>query len=447
VIRSGLVQQRSDLSPFEGDGRALRIVFVVVVGVVDGGHDLVEVARQRCDLQFGSRQFDRQRRTDRLLLVGGHRRGWGGGHDSFVPRRPSNEPDAPPPDARLAAHSGGYGGPVTTARLPQTLVFGSDDQPGIRRLGRNRFRYEHESGEPVTADEKARIASLAIPPAWTNVWISADPSSHLQATGRDAKGRKQYRYHDEFTAARGAAKFDDLVEFASGLGRLRKVVQADLDAPTLDHDHIVAVLVRLLDITSLRVGNEVYAQTNQSYGLTTLRNQHVAIRGSVIRMRFRGKSAHDFDIKVEDKRLAKLVRRCQALPGQRLFQYIDDHGEIRQVGSTDVNDYIRRHGSDVGSAKTFRTWGASVMAGELLAEAATDDADLTPRTVNAALRMVAGHLGNTLAVCRSSYVHPVIVDRFLDGKLADLWTPPVGRSPAGLEPGERRLVRLLQEAC
>ena len=369
----------------------------------------------------------------------------------FVPRASSIEPGTGG-DSRHSGHLGprlsasrrGYHRRVSTAMLPHTLVFGSDDQPGIRRRGTKRFRYEHESGQEVSAEDRLRISSLAIPPAWTDVWISADPSSHLQATGRDAKGRKQYRYHNEFTEARGAAKFDDLTEFASGLGRLRRVVQSDLDAPTLNHDHIVAVLVRLLDITALRVGNEVYAQTNQSFGLTTLRNRHVAIRGSVIRMKFRGKSAHEFDITVEDKRLAKLVKRCQALPGQRLFQYRDDDGEIRHVGSTDVNDYIRRHGSNIGSAKTFRTWGASVMAGELLAEAANDDAELTPRTVNAALRLVAGHLGNTLAVCRSSYVHPVIIDRFLDGKLADIWTPAVGRTPAGLEVSERRLLRLLQ---
>ena len=332
---------------------------------------------------------------------------------------------------------------MSTTMLPQSLVYGSDDQPGIRRLGRKRFRYEHESGRPVSAADRERIASLVIPPAWTNVWISADPSSHLQATGRDARGRKQYRYHDEFTASRGVAKFDDLAEFAGGLGRLRRAVTADLAENSLEHDHVVAVLVRLLDLTSLRVGNEVYASTNQSFGLTTLRNRHVTIRGSEIRMRFRGKSAHDFDVKIEDKRLAKLVRRCQALPGQHLFQYQTEEGAIRTVGSTDVNDYIRQHGSPIGSAKTFRTWGASVMAGELLAAAATDDEDLTPRTVNAALRIVAGHLGNTLAVCRSSYVHPMIVERFLEGKLPELWLPEVGRTPAGLQASERRLLRML----
>ena len=327
--------------------------------------------------------------------------------------------------------------------LPRSLVFGSDDQAGIRRLGRRRFRYEHESGRPVSQADRARIAALVIPPAWTNVWISPDENSHLQATGRDARGRKQYRYHAEFTALRGAAKFGDLPDFANGLGRLRRAVTKDLASATPDHDHVVAVLVRLLDLTSLRIGNEVYAQTNKSFGLTTLRNRHVVVRGSEVRMRFRGKSAHQFDVTIDDKRLARLVRRCQALPGQRLFEYVDDDGEVCTVGSTDVNDYIRRHGATTGSAKTFRTWGASVMAGELLAEAAVDEEEATPRTVNAALRIVAGHLGNTLAVCRSSYVHPVIVENFLDGTLAERWTPEVGRSPAGLSSSERRLLRLL----
>ncbi|MEO7398922.1 MAG: DNA topoisomerase IB, partial [Ilumatobacteraceae bacterium] len=307
--------------------------------------------------------------------------------------------------------------------LPRSLVYGSDDQPGITRRGNKRFRYEHQNGTPASGEDRLRIARLAIPPAWTSVWISADANAHLQATGRDAKGRKQYRYHDEFTALRGAAKFGDLREFAGGLGALRRAIGRDLSEATLDHDHVVAVLVRLLDLTSLRVGNEVYARTNKSFGLTTLRNRHVVIRGSSVRLHFRGKSAHEFDVTVEDRSLAKLVRRCHALPGQRLFQYVDTAGEIRQVGSTDVNDYIRDHGAAVGSAKTFRTWGASVLAGQLLAGAAVDEEPADTRTVNAALRLVAGHLGNTLAVCRSSYVHPVVIERFLDGSLADLWSP------------------------
>jgi len=285
-----------------------------------------------------------------------------------------------------------------------------------------------------------------IPPAWTDVWISADANSHLQATGRDARNRKQYRYHDEFTNLRGAAKFGDLAAFAAGLGRLRRAVKRDLSGSSPDHDHVVAVLVQLLDTTSLRIGNEVYARTNKSFGLTTLRNRHVVIRGSEVRMRFRGKSAHQFDVTVDDKRLARLVRRCQSLPGQRLFEYVDGDGEVCPVGSTDVNDYIRQHGAERGSAKTFRTWGASVMAGELLAEASVDDEEISARTVNAALRIVAGHLGNTLAVCRASYVHPSIIEHFLDGTLADRWTPSVHRSPNGLTVSERRLLRLLGAA-
>jgi len=334
---------------------------------------------------------------------------------------------------------------MTLLEPPPSLRFASDDGPGIRRQGRTRFRYVHaETGRPVSADDAARIASLAIPPAWTDVWISPDPSSHLQATGRDAKGRKQYRYHKDFTAHRSAAKFDDLVPFGQGLGALRRQVAKDLvRGAGLRHDHVVAVLVRLLDLTYLRVGNEQYAKQNRSYGLTTLRNQHVAVQGSRIRLRFRGKSAHRFDITLESRELARLIRRCQDLPGQHLFQYQDADGEIRPVGSGDVNDYVRRHGSPTATAKTFRTWGGTVLAGELLAAAAERDEPATARTVKSVIDDVASRLGNTPTVCRTSYVHPAVVEQFLEGSFLEQWSPPPPRAPMGLSPDERRMLRFL----
>lgn len=331
--------------------------------------------------------------------------------------------------------------------LPRSLVYGTDERPGIRRLGQARFRYVHEAtGKPVSGDDRLRINSLAVPPAWTSVWIAADADSHLQATGRDARGRKQYRYHPDFTAHRGEAKFEDLAAFGRTLGGLRRAVERDLESREIEHDHVVAVLVRLLDLTYLRIGNEVYAETNKSYGLTTLRNRHVAIRGNTIRLRFTGKSAHAFDVTVEDRRLAKLIRRCHALPGQHLFQYETDDGSVRPVGSSDVNDYVRTHSSPTASAKTFRTWGASVLAGQLLAGSALRDEPRTAQTVNTALREVAGRLGNTLAVCRSSYVHPTITEQFLDGSLAERWSGEIARTPRGLTADERRLLQVISPA-
>jgi DNA topoisomerase-1 len=333
---------------------------------------------------------------------------------------------------------------VSGLLLPPSLVYGSDDHPGIRRIGRGPFRYVGEDPSiRVSAADRERIARLAIPPAWTSVWISADPDAHLQATGRDARGRKQYRYHQAFTEHQGATKFGDLADFGAHLGALRRAVSRDLESKRLEHDHVVAVLVRLLDLTYLRVGNEVYAQTNKSFGLTTLRNRHLVIRGSSVRLRFTGKSAHNFDVAVEDKRLAQLVRRCHALPGQHLFQYEAEDGTIRRVGSSDVNEYLREHGSPTGSAKTFRTWGATVLAAELFADAALQGETPTPRAVTTIVKSVSERLGNTPAVCRASYIHPQVIERFLDGSLEEVWTPEIGRSPAGLSTPERRVLRMI----
>jgi DNA topoisomerase-1 len=331
--------------------------------------------------------------------------------------------------------------------MKRSLRFGSDVEPGIRRRGRSRFTYVNErTGRTPSRKDLERISALAVPPAWTDVWIAADAASHLQATGRDARGRKQYRYHPDFTASRSQNKFADLVSFGSGLGRLRRRVDRDLRSKDVDHDHVVAVVVRLLDLTGLRVGNIEYARDNRSFGLTTLRDRHAVVRGTTINLSFRGKSAHEFDVTVESARLARLVRRCQNLPGQQLFQYRMADGALRAISSTDVNAYLAEHGNVSMSAKSFRTWNATVLAAEGFVQSAGDDGEPTARVVNEVIDQVAGELGNTRAVCRASYVHPAVIASYLDATLVPQWRRPVGSKPTGITDVERRVLRLLRSA-
>jgi DNA topoisomerase I len=328
-----------------------------------------------------------------------------------------------------------------------TLHFGSDQEQGIRRRGVSRFSYVNEAtGRAPSAADLDRIRALVIPPAWTDVWIAASADSHLQATGRDARGRKQYRYHDEFTSSRAENKFADLIPFGNALGGLRRRVERDLRRPDLDHDRVVATLVRLLDVTSLRIGNAEYERTNKSYGLTTLRNRHAKVGQSTIHLTFPGKSAHLFDLTIESPRLAKVVRGCQHLPGQRLFEYLAADGEARAIASSDVNAYLAEHAGAGATAKTFRTWNATVLAAEGLAEAAAHEATPTKRVVNDVIDQVADHLGNTRAVCRGSYVHPAVIEAFIDGTLLKRWQRAVGKRPTGLIVAERRTLRLLRVA-
>ena len=327
----------------------------------------------------------------------------------------------------------------------ESLRFGSDQEPGIRRRGSKRFSYvDDRTGKAPSPADLQRIRALAIPPAWTDVWISADPGSHLQATGRDSRGRKQYRYHAEFVDSQSENKFADLVVFAQVLGSLRSRVRRDLSRDDLSHDRVVATVVRLLDVTSLRIGNIEYARANRSFGLTTLRNNHVAVRGSTVRLSFRGKSAHDFDVVVDNARLAKIVRACQHLPGQQLFEYSAGDGVVRPIGSSDVNAYLAEFGAPGMTAKTFRTWNATVRAAEGLADVAQLEQAPTKRVLNAVIDDVADHLGNTRSICRKSYVHPAVVDAYLDGTIMKRWQRPVGQRPSGLTVGERRTLRLLR---
>lgn len=329
--------------------------------------------------------------------------------------------------------------------LTDDLRHGTDEEPGIRRTGTSRFRYidDRTGRSPSTADME-RIRRLAVPPAWTDVWIAADAASHLQATGRDARGRKQYRYHAAFSAGTAAQKFDQLHHFGASLGTLRRRVERDLHGSrALGHDQVVAAVVRLLDITSLRVGNEHYAKENRSFGLTTLRNRHAAIRGDRVRFGFVGKSHRRFDVEVSNPVLARLVRRCQELPGQMLFQYRDVDGAPRPLTSQDVNAYLTAHCWPGATAKTFRTWNASVTAGRLLS-AAGDQGSASRTTLNAVIDAVADELGNTRAVCRQSYVHPALAAAYLDGSLSGRWNRPPAAKPSGLTVDERRLLRFLR---
>jgi len=339
------------------------------------------------------------------------------------------------------------------ASAPAGLVYVSDDRPGIRRIRQgDAFVYKRPDGKPVRSEsELRRIRKLAIPPAYEDVWICTDPRGHLQATGRDARGRKQYRYHPEWREARDADKFERMLEFGAALPRIRRRVAADLAAPVgaqPGRNAVLATLVRLLDTTYVRVGNDEYARENHSYGLTTLRNRHAEVSGGRLQLRFRGKSGKLHEVSLEDPRVARVVRRCQAMPGQELFQYEDENGETRVVDSADVNAYIREASGASFSAKDFRTWHGTVHALMLWAEQMAVDA-ANRLSANEVLKQVAHRLGNTVAVCRKSYVHPRVLE-VLAARAADEAERLRAKAPLrrpGLTAGERQLLAFLSEAA
>lgn len=301
------------------------------------------------------------------------------------------------------------------------LRYVNDALPGItrHRAGKH-FQYRQANGRPIrNRAELKRIASLAIPPAYTSVWICPDKRGHIQATGRDARGRKQYRYHPDWTQVRDAAKFDRVLSFAHALPALRRRVRTDLRREGLPRERVVAGIVQLLESTLIRVGNEEYAKANNSFGLTTLRNRHVRGSKGSLRLRFRGKSGKVHDVEIHDRRLATLVRRCQDLPGQELFQYLDAKDVPASIGSSDVNAYLREATADEFSAKDVRTWHATVLAIAFLLDAPPAET-LTERKaiVIAALTAVAEQLRNTRSVCKKCYVHPSIIEWYEDGSLA-----------------------------
>jgi DNA topoisomerase-1 len=330
------------------------------------------------------------------------------------------------------------------------LRHATDRSAGIsrRRAGRG-FTYADPDGRRVTdAETLERIRKLAIPPAWTDVWICPDPLGHLQATGHDARGRKQYRYHTRFRERRESAKYERLVAFARALPAIRRQVDRDLARPGLPREKVIAAVVRLLELTLIRVGNDEYRRLNRSFGLTTLRDRHATVRGTSIRFRFRGKSGKPHEVGLRDRRLATVVRRCQDLPGQELFQYVGDDGEPVDVRSDDVNDYLQGIAPDV-TAKDFRTWAGTVLAYRALrALDAPETTTEAKRNVVSAIRDTADQLGNTAAVCRRSYVHPVVVEAYLDPRLRGALlgaAEAAGSAPAGTTRAEElAVVRLLE---
>lgn len=327
------------------------------------------------------------------------------------------------------------------------LSYVSDTEPGYTRQRRGkRFVYLDRRGRTIE-DERvlARIRSLAIPPAYTDVWICRSPHGHVQATARDARGRKQYRYHPEWKAWRDATKFERTLEFARVLPKLRARIARDLRRKGLARERVLATILRLLDRTHVRIGNEEYAKANRSYGLSTLRDRHAKVRGDEVLLHFRGKSGKDHQVSLTDARVARVVRRCEDLPGQHLFQYRDEEGALHRVGSGDVNDYLRAIAGNGFTAKDFRTWAATVsVAGSLIAHGKASEAML-----RAAIERAANELGNTPAVCRRAYVHPLIMQVYASadeaGRLRAAFERAATRRGRGLNQIEKAVLIYLRQ--
>ena len=300
------------------------------------------------------------------------------------------------------------------------LHYTTDTRPGIRRLRNGKsFRYVTADGRTVrAADELKRIHSLVIPPAWEDVWISADPRGHLQAVGRDARGRKQYRYHPRWREVRDETKYYRLIGFANALPSIRARTSRDLRGSRLTRDKVLAAVVQLLEKTLIRVGNDEYARDNKSFGLTTLRDAHVNVNGARVRFSFRGKSGVEHDIQLDDRRLARTIKACRDIPGYDLFQYVDSEGKRHAIGSSDVNEYLKTITGQDYTSKDFRTWAGTVLAAEMLKELERFESQAqAKRNIVCAIESVAKRLGNTKAVCRKCYIHPAILDSYMDGSM------------------------------
>ncbi len=341
--------------------------------------------------------------------------------------------------------------PVESARSAG-LRYVSDTEPGIRRQKSGKgFVYRTPEGRVVRdAETLRRITSLAIPPAWRDVWICTDARGHLQATGRDAKGRKQYRYHARWREVRDETKYHRMVAFVRALPRIRRRVARDLARPGLPREKILATVVRLLETTLIRVGNEEYARDNDSFGLTTMRDRHVDVNGAAIRFEFRGKSGIKHTVDLTDRRLAHIIKQSQDLPGYELFQYLEKDGVRRSIDSTDVNAYLKEIAGEEFTAKDFRTWAGTVLAARALQEfEQVGTAAQAKRNVVKAIEAVASRLGNTKAVCRKCYIHPAVLDLYLDGTLIEVLRGRVSKELTtglhGLPPEEAAVLALLQE--
>ncbi|HEY2082246.1 MAG TPA: DNA topoisomerase IB [Verrucomicrobiae bacterium] len=341
--------------------------------------------------------------------------------------------------------------PVVSARVVG-LRHVNDEHPGIKRerSGKN-FRYRDSAGKIVRDRETlARIKSLAIPPAWTNVWICPDANGHLQATGRDDRGRKQFRYHPRWREIRDETKYARMIVFARTLPKIRRRIKKDMSLHGLPRNKILATVARLLEVSLIRVGNDEYARENDSFGLTTMRNRHVDVNGSALRFHFRGKAGKWHNVDIHDRRIAKIVERCQDLPGQELFQFVDDDGARHDVRSEDVNDYLREISGQDFTAKDFRTWAGTVLAAMALREFEKFDTKAqAKKNVVAAIEAVAKKLGNTPAVCKKCYIHPHVLDSYLDGTLVETLKQraekAISRSLRGLPAEEAAVLGLLQQ--
>lgn len=353
---------------------------------------------------------------------------------------PSERPDdAIPSDPPAAARAAG-------------LRYVHDDRPGIRREPASEgFRYLDAHGEPV-ADEAtlARIRRLVIPPAWLDVWICPQANGHLQATGRDARGRKQYRYHPKWREARDEVKYERMLKFGAALPTIRARVDEDLKLVGLPREKVLATIVYLLEATMMRVGNEEYARTNKSFGLTTLRNRHVRVDGSDVEFSFRGKSGVYHKVAVHDRRLARIIGRTRELPGQELFQYVDDDGATHTIDSSDVNDYLRAVSGEEYTAKDFRTWSGTVLAALALQEFERFDSETqAKKNIVRAIESVSEKLGNTPSICRKCYVHPAVLDAYLDGTVLEVLRERTERKLQedlhALRPEEAAVLAMLQQ--
>ncbi len=351
--------------------------------------------------------------------------------------RPSVATEQPPAESVHAAKSAG-------------LVYVCDDRPGIRRVGNGKnSRYVGANNQPIKdKNTLARIKRLAIPPAWTDVWICPKQNGHLQATGRDARGRKQYRYHPHWREVRDENKYNRMLEFARALPKVRKRIEADLRKPGLPREKVLAAVIKILETGLIRVGNDEYARSNKSFGLTTMLDRHVDVNGGKIRFEFRGKSGKYHQIDIQDRRLAKIVSHCQAIPGQELFQYIDERGKPRDITSTDVNEYLREITQSDFTAKDFRTWGGTVLAAMALQEfEKVDTKTQAKKNLVRAIEAVAQRLGNTPAICRKCYIHPEIMNAYLEGTMLDIFKKRAEqhlRNIAGLSPEEAAVLAFLQ---
>jgi DNA topoisomerase I len=332
------------------------------------------------------------------------------------------------------------------------LRYAGDKRPGIRRKKRGQAFVYHDAAGKLVRDRETlvRIRALAIPPAWSDVWISPHENGHLQATGRDARGRKQYRYHPRWREVRDETKYAKMIAFARALPRIRRHIAKDMKRRRLSRQRVLATVVRLLEATLIRVGNDEYARTNNSYGLTTMQDKHVEVNGAQVRFEFRGKSGKRHTVELTDRRLARVVSHCQDLPGQELFQYIDDDGAQQDVTSSDVNDYLRQISGEEFTAKDFRTWAGTVLAALALKEFQKFDSKAQrKRNIVQAIERVAERLGNTPSVCRKCYIHPQILDSYLDGStlvtLNERAKAEMVESLGELRPEEAAVLTLLQQ--